>query len=391
VKRESLADSNDPLERETVKAMKTSEYGTILGEGHPPEEVSGFYKLQEAPWSLVMIAPGKEIMAPIVRFRFYYLIIGAVFISFIVILIRIVTGRTVVAIKEVSQAAERVAGGNYGKLLTVKTQDEVGELIRSFNSMVQQLKERMEMKQAMNLAMEVQQNLLPKKMPLIKGLDIAALSIYCDETGGDLYDFLEVGDRNSDRIAIAIGDVSGHGIPAALLMATVRAFLKSRATQPGGPSQIVSDVNRLITHDTGETGQFVTLFYASIDVGKKELRWVRAGHEPAILYDPGTDSFAELGGQGMALGVNGGYSYDEGGIIDLSDGQILLIGTDGLWEAHNKSYEMFGKNRLEAIIRQYAQTPADTILKSIILAVQEFRASAKQEDDITLAVIKIAE
>jgi sigma-B regulation protein RsbU (phosphoserine phosphatase) len=150
-------------------------------------------------------------------------------------------------------------------------------------------------------------------------------------------------------------------------------------------------VNRLITHDTGETGQFVTLFYASIDVGKKELRWVRAGHEPAILYDPGTDSFAELGGQGMALGVNGGYSYDEGGIIDLSDGQILLIGTDGLWEAHNKSYEMFGKNRLEAIIRQYAQTPADTILKSIILAVQEFRASAKQEDDITLAVIKIAE
>ena len=390
-KRESLADSNDPLERETVKAMKTSEYGTILGEGHPPEEVSGFYKLQEAPWSLVMIAPGKEIMAPIVRFRFYYLIIGAVFISFIVILIRIVTGRTVVAIKEVSQAAERVAGGNYGKLLTVKTQDEVGELIRSFNSMVQQLKERMEMKQAMNLAMEVQQNLLPKKMPLIKGLDIAALSIYCDETGGDLYDFLEVGDRNSDRIAIAIGDVSGHGIPAALLMATVRAFLKSRATQPGGPSQIVSDVNRLITHDTGETGQFVTLFYASIDVGKKELRWVRAGHEPAILYDPGTDSFAELGGQGMALGVNGGYSYDEGGIIDLSDGQILLIGTDGLWEAHNKSYEMFGKNRLEAIIRQYAQTPADTILKSIILAVQEFRASAKQEDDITLAVIKIAE
>ena len=93
----------------------------------------------------------------------------------------------------------------------------------------------------------------------------------------------------------------------------------------------------------------------------------------------------------MALGVNGGYDYGEGGIIDLSDGQILLIGTDGLWETHNKSYEMFGKNRLEAIIRQYAQTPADTILKSIILAVQEFRASAKQEDDITLAVIKIAE
>jgi sigma-B regulation protein RsbU (phosphoserine phosphatase) len=390
-KRKSLADSSDPLERETVEAMKTSSYGTILGAGHPPNEVVGFYKLQEAPWSLVMIAPGKEILAPILRFRLYYFAIGAVFISFIVVLIRIVTGRTVVAIKEVSKAAQRVAGGNYGKLLTVKTQDEVGELIHSFNSMVQQLKERMAMKQAMNLAMEVQQNLLPRKMPLIKGLDIAARSIYCDETGGDLYDFLEVEDRNADRIGIAVGDVSGHGIPAALLMATVRAFLKSRVAQPGSAAEIISDVNRLVTHDTGETGQFMTLFYASIDAGKRKLSWVRAGHDPAILYDPDTDSFTELGGRGMALGVNGGYDYREGGIIDLSDGQVLLIGTDGLWETHNPSYEMFGKKRLEAIIRQHDQASADTILGSIIHAVQEFRASAKQEDDITLAVIKVAE
>jgi sigma-B regulation protein RsbU (phosphoserine phosphatase) len=390
-KRKSLADSSDPLEREAVKAMKTNPFGTILGAGHPPDEVAGFYKLQQAPWSLIMIAPGKEILAPIVRFRLYYFAIGAGFIFFILVLIRIVTGRTVAAIKEVSQAAERVAGGDYRNLLSVKTQDEVGELIRSFNSMVQQLKERMEMKQAMNLAMEVQQNLLPRKMPLIKGLDIAARSIYCDETGGDLYDFLEVDGRNADRIGIAIGDVSGHGIPAALLMATVRAFLKSRAAQTGSAAEIVSDVNHLVTQDTGDTGQFMTLFYASIDVGKKELRWVRAGHDPAVMFDPDTGSFAELGGQGMALGVNGGYDYREGGIIDLSAGQILLIGTDGLWETHNPSDEMFGKYRLEAIIRRHAQASADTILESIIQAVQEFRASAKQEDDITLAVIKVSE
>jgi len=388
-KRESLADSNDPLERETVKAMKTSSYGTILGAGHPSDEVVGYYKLQEAPWSLVMIAPGKEILAPIVRFRLYYLAIGAGFIFFIVVLIRIVTGRTAVAIKEVSQAAECVAGGDYGKLLTVKTRDEVGELIRSFNSMVQQLKERMEMKQAMNLAMEVQQNLLPRKMPQIKGLDIAARSIYCDETGGDLYDFLKTNGDNPDSIGIAVGDVSGHGIPAALLMATVRAFLKSRVTQPGSAAGIISDVNRLVTHDTGDTGQFMTLFYAAIDTARKELRWVRAGHDPAVLYDPDTDSFTELDGRGMALGVDGGYVYREGGVIDLSDGQVLLIGTDGLWETHNKSDEMFGKDRLEAIIRQNARTSADKILGSIIQAVQDFRASAKQEDDITLVVIKV--
>ena len=188
-----------------------------------------------------------------------------------------------------------------------------------------------------------------------------------------------------------MGDVSGHGIPAALLMATVRAFLKSRVTQPGSTAEIISDVNRLVTHDTGETGQFMTLFYASIDTGKKKMRWVRAGHDPAFLYNPVTGAFAELGGRGMAIGVDGGYTYREGGAIELAAEQIILIGTDGLWETHNESGEMFGKSRLEAIIRQQAQTSADLILRSVINAVQEFRASAKQEDDITLAVIKIVD
>lgn len=386
---ESLADSSDSLERAALQEMKTKPYGTILGTGHPPDEVAGFYKLQQAPWSLIMIAPGEEILAPMVRFRLYYFAIAAGFIFFIVVLIRMVTGRTVAAIEEVSQAAERVAGGNYGKLLPVKTQDEVGELIRSFNSMVQQLKERMAMKQAMNLAMEVQQNLLPKKMPQIKGLDIAARSIYCDETGGDLYDFLEINDGNSDCIGIAVGDVSGHGIPAALLMATVRALLKSRVTQTGSAAEIINDVNRLATRDTGDTGQFMTLFFAALDTGKKEFRWVRAGHDPAFMYDPSAASFRELSGRGMAIGVDSSYHYQEGGLVELSEGQIIVIGTDGLWETHDEGGAMFGKDRLEAIIRERAQAPAERILASIIQAVQEFRGSAKQKDDITLAVIKV--
>jgi sigma-B regulation protein RsbU (phosphoserine phosphatase) len=388
-RRVSLADSSDPLERETLAAMKSGGYGTILGEGHPPKEVSGFYKLQEAPWSLVMIAPGKAILAPIVRFRFYYFAIGAGFILLIVILIRVVTGGTVAAIREVSSAAERVANGDYGRPLPVKTSDEVGELTISFNSMVQQLKERMEMN--MNLAMEVQQNLLPRKMPQIKGLEIAARSIYCDETGGDLYDFLEVDDRNADRIGIAVGDVSGHGIPAALLMATVRAFLKSRVTQPGSPAEIISDVNRLITHDTGDTGQFMTLFYAVLDTYNKELRWVRAGHDPALFYDPAKGEFKELNGYGMALGLDGKFKYRENVLTGLTMGQVLLIGTDGLWETQSESGEMFGKDRIKALIKKNANTSPDKIIEAIITTLKEFQGLMKQEDDVTLAVIKVSE
>jgi sigma-B regulation protein RsbU (phosphoserine phosphatase) len=390
-KRGSLAGSGDPLEHETLAAIKSAGYGTILGEGHPPKEVGGFYKLQEAPWILLMIAPGKAILAPIVRFRFYYFAIGAGFILFIIILIRVVTGRTVVAIREVSIAAEQVANGDYGRPLPVKTRDEVGELTSSFNSMVQQLKERMEMKEAMNLAMEVQQNLLPKKMPQIKGLEIAACSIYCDETGGDLYDFLEVDDRNIGRIGIAVGDVSGHGIPAALLMATARAFLKSRVTQPGSPVEIISDVNRLITNDSGDTGQFMTLFYAVFNTGKKELQWVRAGHDPAIFYDPAKDEFKELNGYGMALGLDGKFKYRENMLAGLTMGQILLIGTDGLWETQSQSGEMFGKDRIKALIKKNANASPDKILEAIISALREFRGLMKQEDDVTLAVIKVSE
>jgi sigma-B regulation protein RsbU (phosphoserine phosphatase) len=257
--------------------------------------------------------------------------------------------------------------------------------------MIEQLQERMQMKQAMDLAMEVQQNLLPQKIPEIGGFDIAGKSIYCEETGGDLYDFLEFDARNEDRMGIVVGDVSGHGIPAALLMATVRAFLKSRVTQPGSTAEIITDVNRLVTRDTGETGQFMTLFYAVIDVGDRRLRWVRAGHDPAVFYDPASDKFKELDGEGMALGVDGKYIYKESGAIGLTEGQIILIGTDGLWEAQNESGDMFGKDRIETLIRQHAQTGADMILASIVHAVQEFRGSTKQEDDITLMVIKVVD
>ena len=139
--------------------------------------------------------------------------------------------------------------------------------------------------------------------------DIFDRRIYCDETGGDLYHFLAPDRRNSGRIGIVVGDVSGHGISSALLMASVRAFLRSRIAQAGSIGEIISDVNRLLAHDTRETCQFMTLFYAEIDAGAKHIHWIRAGHDPAMLYDPDSDGFAELKGSGMALGIDARYDY----------------------------------------------------------------------------------
>ena len=297
-------------------------------------------------------------------------------------------GQTVAAIKDVSRAADKVAHGDYDELLPVKTQDEVGELTRSFNSMVGQLEERIRMKEALDLAMEVQQNLLPQQALKVGGLDIVGRSIYCDETGGDYYDFLTFSQNGQKKIGVAVGDVVGHGISAALLMTTVRALLRCRISQPGSLSQMVDDVNRLLCQDTSQSGSFMSLFFMQIDTAGEEIQWVRAGHDPAIIYEPATDSFDELRGEGIVLGVDAQWLYQDNRHTGLNVGQIILTGTDGIWETDNPAGEKFGKDRLRQTIRQHHRGSAEEILQAITDALAAFRQTASQDDDITLVVIK---
>jgi len=384
----TLGETGDPVELETLDAIKEKPLGIIFGSQRHTYEVSGFYRLQEAPWILVMIAPGSEVLAPINTFRTYYLLSGLSFILFIVVLIRSVTGRTVAAIKDVYRAAEKLASGDFGKNLPVKSRDEVGELTSSFNAMAHQLEERMRLKDSLSLAKEVQQNLLPQQSINFCGLDIAGKSVYCDDTGGDYYDFLQFPEMGSNRLAIAVGDVAGHGISAALLMATVRALLRSRITQPGNLSQIVSDVNRHLSMDTSLSGNFMTLFVMVLDCNTMEIRWVRAGHDAPLIYNPLSDSFRELTGSGLALGVDDAWKYQEYQETVCAREEIILIGTDGVWETENPQGERFGKERLRKVIRRNHQSAASEIIEAVLFAVNDFRQKSIQEDDITLVVIK---
>ena len=200
-------------------------------------------------------------------------------------------------IQKLVEATRRVADGDFTARAEIRSRDEMGELGRKFDQMVPALDERVRMKQALDVAMQVQQNLLPKKIPQPNGLEVAGRSMYCDETGGDFFDFMDFCCREDSTLGVAVGDVSGHGISAALLMSTTRAFLRSRVNQPGGLGDIVNDVNVLLSKDTGNSGEFVTLFYAEIDRSRGEIRWARAGHDPALLYDPQSDRFEELQGR----------------------------------------------------------------------------------------------
>ena len=250
-------------------------------------------------------------------------------------------------------------------------------------------KEHRRVRHSLSLAMEVQQNLLPKSNPQVKGLDIAGKSIYCDETGGDYYDFLEVGNPGEGRIGVVVGDVADHGIPSALLMATVRAMIRQRSSAFGKINQVVTDVNRQLAIDVQDSGRFMTLFYTEIERPNNLIRWVNAGNEPAMLFDPMAGIFSDLNGAGnLALGVFEDAQFREAQQV-IALGQIIVIATDGIWEARNPKGEMFGRHRIQRIIRRHASKTASDIQKAILNALKRFQKGAKLEDDLTLVIIKI--
>ena len=306
-----------------------------------------------------------------------------------IILSRLFSTAIVRPVSRLENAMARLGKGDLTAAVPVENNDELGTLSENFNLMTVGLKERYELRRSLDLAREVQQNLLPVDNPAVKGLDIAGKSIYCDETGGDYFDFLESMDPDSNKFTVVIGDVSEHGIPSALLMATARAFIRQRSAMTGSIARVVSDVNRQLTRDVDGTGRFMTLFYLRIDVNRQRLHWVRAGHDAAILYDPASDRFEELGGEGIALGVIQNLHYLEYEKAGLTDGQIIMLSTDGLWEAQNPQGDMFGKEAIYEIIRRNSAAGAQELLDTLMDAVTRFQKGRQRTDDITLVIVKV--
>ena len=323
------------------------------------------------------------------EFLIFAIVLCVVFI-FVGGRLNVLSGKSIIQpISDMMVLVRRVRQGHFKQKVRVVSNDELGVLGDGFNEMTEGLIERDQIRQSLYLAKEVQQTLLPRENPKVDGLDIAATIVYCDETGGDYYDYLDTSKTYPGSFTMAIGDVSGHGIPSALMMATARAFLRQRSMLPGTPADIVTDVNHQITRDFEESGGFMTLFYLSIDPANRNLCWVRAGHDPAIFYDPEIGKFDELRGEGMALGVDADGRYEQFQKTDLKQGQVIVLGSDGLWEARNPQGEMFGKEPIHQIIRQSPDANARGILTSCFNTFNVFLGDRAPEDDVTLVVIKI--
>lgn len=246
------------------------------------------------------------------------------------------------------------------------------------------------LRQALALAEEVQRNLLPQAAPGLPGFDIAGTSLYSDETGGDYYDFIHAPNDQPGRFGVIIGDVTGHGIAAALLMTTARAFLRMRSFQPGSLASVIDDVNRLLCADLADSGRFMTLFYLAIDVEKKRLHWVRAGHDPIILYDAATGLANDIPDKGgPPLGIVTEARYAENSAAGFIPGQVALLATDGLWEARNARGEMFGKDRVRELLGRHSEMSAADLVAAVLEGLREFLGDDQPEDDVTLVAIKV--
>ncbi len=240
----------------------------------------------------------------------------------------------------------------------------------------------MRMEEDLRVAYEIQVNLLPEANPEIPGYDIAGKSIPAREVGGDYYDFIEI---SEDRWAFCLGDISGKGVPASILMANLQATLRSQTLFGNSCRECLERSNKLLYRST-DIQKFATLFYGILDIQKHHVEYSKAGHEAPFLFAKNSE-VRRLNTGGTILGFMENSSYNEE-TIPFKPGDVLVIYSDGITEAMNEEEEQFGEEGLEPVIRENIELPAEQLIDRIVEAARAFAGEQPPMDDMTLLVIK---
>lgn len=287
-----------------------------------------------------------------------------------------------------------VSEGDLETQIDIPNEDELGDLAASFNQMTAAIKQgreeaiaRERLEKELETARQIQERLLPHVMPAVPGFDVSGVSLPSHEVGGDYFDFL---DLDSGHLGVAIADVAGKGIPAALLMANLQASLRAQSLDPETVSVAAARLNSILVKNTDER-MFVTFFYGILDRMKATLTYTNAGHNPPLLLHP-DGRLERLTEGGLLLGFLADQSYLQG-TTALEPGDVLLLFTDGVTEAVNPQAESreqkyFGEERLIETLRTNAGRSVAEIQAAVLAAVSEHTRRSPQSDDITLVVIK---
>ncbi len=297
-------------------------------------------------------------------------------------------------VRKLMKDIEIVAGGKLNHKTTVNSKDEIGVLAHTFNVMTQSLLvahqnelEHKATEHELEIATDIQANLLPKQIPNLAGLEIAAFYNASKEVGGDYYDFIEI---DEDHLGIVVADVSGKGIPGSMVMTMARSLIRMEAVRNLSPSKTLCGVNRIISEDI-RRGMFVTAMYCILKKSTREISITSAGHNPAIVYRAQTKKCELINTKGIALGFDRGPLFEkttEEKKTRLLPGDQIVLYTDGVPEAMSPKDEEFGDDRFYRLIGKNAHRKPGQVVDTILEELGKWRGNGPQSDDITIVALK---
>jgi sigma-B regulation protein RsbU (phosphoserine phosphatase) len=305
----------------------------------------------------------------------------------------VLTRRITRAVADLYRGTQYVQGMDFSHRVQIERRDQLGELGQSFNEMtgsisglIEEQNKRQRLENEISIAREVQNQLFPSTLPSVPGVEIEAICKAARSVSGDYYDFIQL---SPTHVAIAIADISGKGISAALLMASLQAALRSQMLTEGSErlstAELVSRLNKHLVRNTGDD-RFATFFIAVYDSATRTLRYTNAGHLPSFLVCHGTSERLDKGG--MVLGVLEDYAYEEG-LLRVGPGSLLIGYSDGLIEPENVYGEEFGIRRLEeTAVRLQGAAPL-MVAESLMAAAEEWAGTPEQADDMTVIVARL--
>jgi serine phosphatase RsbU (regulator of sigma subunit) len=331
--------------------------------------------------------------------------IGALFliIQFMALIAGLALAKSITgSVHQLFAGTERVRQGDFTHKIAVKTDDQLGELSVSFNSMTASIEdllvqaaEKKRLEEELRIAHEIQMSLLPQGPLQMPGLSVTALCVPAREVGGDYYDFLPLDDH---RVGVLIADVSGKGTSAALYMAELKGLMLSLSENHSSPRELLIAANRIIAHHL-DARSFITMTYAIVDLRKRSMTYARAGHTP-LIYVPGdgggTRGVRILVPDGMVVGLK----LDNGEMfarllqeetIALRPGDLYLFFTDGISEAMNVHDDCFGESRLGELVQAHAHLPSAELRERVLREIAAFVGDAPQHDDMTMILLKVDE
>ncbi|HKN23693.1 MAG TPA: PP2C family protein-serine/threonine phosphatase [Candidatus Acidoferrum sp.] len=362
----------------------------VLGRDHP---VFAFFKARRSQLNHRIFASMGELSG---AKGFELRLIGAIFLlielAALVIGVRLTRAITR-TISDLSRATQAVQEGNLAARVPVERRDQLGMLGESFNSMtgsigrlINEQKQLQRLENEISIAREVQDQLFPENLPHVEGVEIEAICKAARSVSGDYYDFIQL---SPTQVAIAIADISGKGISAALLMASLQAALRSQLLTSGSENlstaELVSRLNKHLVRNTGDD-RFATFLIAIYDLTARKLRYTNAGHLPGFCLSEGKPQHLDVGG--IVLGIVDDYEFKEG-YVDVPPDAVVIGYSDGLVEPENAYGEEFGVSRLEAAAHRVRHASPRKIAESLMTAAEEWSGSPEQADDMTVIVAKL--